>query len=121
MANILNKPYTDKDYADFAVIANSNGQRTEQSDTAVYALYPYEKLQNCQIVDISETEDYKAKIAAEQNAIKKVELQAQINDLDTKSIRAMREPEVKDATSGQTWLDYFTEQIKDLRTQIAGL
>lgn len=65
MNNILTKPYTDKDYADFAVLANANGQRTEQDDSAVYALYTYEQLQNGEIVDISGTQEYKDKIALE--------------------------------------------------------
>jgi len=121
MTNILTKPYLDKDYADFAVLANSNGQRTEMDDTAVYALYPYEELQNCQIVDISETEEYKAKNLAEQNVVKKVDLQAQIAAYDLKSLRAIREGGVKDETTGQTWVQYYTEQIVSLRNQIAAL
>lgn len=65
MTNILTKPYTNKDYADFAVMANSNGQRTEQDDNAVYALYAHEALQNGTIVNISDTDEYKTKIAKE--------------------------------------------------------
>lgn len=53
--------------------------------------------------------------------IKKANLQAQIDDLDKKSIRALREPSLKDAENGQTWLEYYTSQITALRAQIASL
>jgi len=55
---ILNKPYTSTDYADFAVQANSNGQRVEQDDNAIYALFEYEILQNGEVIDISQTPEY---------------------------------------------------------------
>lgn len=58
MSNILIKPYTRQQYADFAVMANQNGQRIEQTDNAVYVLYPYEEIQNGEIVDISQTSEY---------------------------------------------------------------
>jgi len=48
-------------------------------------------------------------------------LQAQIDELDKKRIRAGFEPTLKDETSGQTWLEYYTLQIQDLRDQIAAL
>lgn len=121
MTNILKKPYTDKDYADFAVMANSNGQRTEQDDVAVYALYVHEELKNGEIVDISQTQEYKDKIAQEQNAAKKIDLLSQIEELDKKRIRAIAEPSIKDEATGQTYLEFYTAQIQDLRAQIAGL
>lgn len=48
-------------------------------------------------------------------------IQSQIDDLDKKRIRAGFEPSVKDETTGQTWLDYYTSQILDLRAQIVTL
>lgn len=89
MLNILQKPYTDKDYADFAVNANQNGQRTEQDDTAVYALYSYEVLINGEIVDISTTPEY----IAEQ--IKK-QKQQYFNDYTAKLIEYKRAIETTD-------------------------
>lgn len=121
MTNILNKPYTDKDYADFAVMANTNGQRIEQNDETLFALYPYEKIQNGTIVDLSSNEEYKVKVLTEQNAIKKVDLQSQIDKLDLKSIRALREGGIKDESTGQTWVEYYTSQIIELRTKISNL
>lgn len=46
------------------------------------------------------------------------ELTKQIRDLDIKRIRAIAEPQLKDAESGQTWLEYYTEQIMALRAQL---
>lgn len=48
-------------------------------------------------------------------------LQSQIDELDKKRIRAGFEPTVKNEATGQTWLEYYTEQIQDLRNQIANL
>lgn len=56
-----------------------------------------------------------------QNESTKAELQAQINELDLKRIRAIAEPSLKDTESGQTWLEYYTEQIVVLRSQISNL
>lgn len=67
------------------------------------------------------TDDYKAKVTAQENLLKKAELQAQIDALDSKSIRALREGGIKDEATGQTWLVYYTEQIQSLRAQIASL
>lgn len=115
---ILTKPYTDEQYADFACSANKNCQRVEFLEDSVFALYPYEEVINGQIVDISETPEYKQKVLAEQNLIKKAKLQMQIDLLDSKRIRAIAEPKLKDSESGQTWLEYYTQQIQGLRAQI---
>lgn len=78
-------------------------------------------IKNDAIVDISNSDEYKAKVIAKSNAAKKAELQDQINALDLKSIRAIREGGIYDEKSDQTWLDYYTAQIKFLRDQIANL
>ena len=66
MTNILNKPYTNTQYAEFAHAANQTGKRLEQDDNFVYALCPGEKIENGEIVDNSA--GYKAQIVAEQEA-----------------------------------------------------
>lgn len=73
------------------------------------------------LVDITDTDDYKVIIAKQQKATKMADLNAQIDALDKKRIRAICEPSVKDETSGQTWLEYYNEQIIALRAQIAAL
>lgn len=51
--------------------------------------------------------------------VRKSELQAQIDEIDKKRIRAIAEPVLKDG--GKTWLEYYTEQIQELRAQILEL
>lgn len=47
MSYILEKPYTDKEYADFVVLHNANNhRRIEETDSAVYALEVNEIIQN---------------------------------------------------------------------------
>lgn len=48
-------------------------------------------------------------------------LQTQIDALDKKRARAGFEPSVKDETTGQSWLEYYTAQIQDLRVQLSAL
>lgn len=58
---------------------------------------------------------------ANQKAAKLVSLQSQIDALDIKRVRAIAEPSVKDISTGQTWLEYYTTQVADLRSQIVSL
>lgn len=90
---------------------NPDNYETQETETMKY--------QNGQWVDISNTESYLAKQAKEQNKSKKAELQTQIDALDFKSIRAMRENSIKDTATGQTWIDYYTSEIQSLRAQLA--
>ena len=53
-----------------------------------------------------------------QREFNQLALQNQIDELDKKRIRAIAEPALKDEQSGQTWLEYYTEQIVALRTQM---
>lgn len=73
------------------------------------------------VIDISETDDYKAKIAEEEKTIRKTELLEQIKDLDIKRIRAGFEPSIKNETTGETYLEYYTNQIQVLREQFGSL
>lgn len=67
------------------------------------------------------SERYQAHLAKQEAEKQETLLKAQIDALDKKSIRAMREPSVKDATTDQTWLEYYTGEIQNLRAQIAEL
>ena len=75
--------------------------------------------ENNRIIDISETDNYKSKIATDEKNKKIQDLQLQISELDRKRIRAMCEPSIKDETTGQTWLEYYNLQVQDLRNQIS--
>lgn len=73
------------------------------------------------LTDVSQTDEYKSRITLEENEKILMELRIQVEELDKKRIRAIAEPALKDAQSGQTWLEYYTEQIIAIRAQIAGL
>lgn len=51
----------------------------------------------------------------------KSSIQKQIKELDLKRIRALAEGGIKDESLGQTWLEYYTNQIVALRAEIANL
>lgn len=73
-------------------------------------------------VEVDENSDEsKAKVLAQENAMRKTQLEVQLEELDKKSIRAMREPSVKDESTGQTWLEFYNAQILDLRAQLTAL
>lgn len=76
---------------------------------------------NGEIIDISETDEYKLNIAAKEKESKINELTEQINEIDKKRIRAGFEPAIKDEITGQTYLEYYTAQIIELRNQISSL
>lgn len=73
------------------------------------------------VVDISQAQGYLSQVAQKEKEIQIEDLKSQIEEIDKKRIRAMAEPQLKDADSGQTWLEYYTQQILALRAQIAGL
>lgn len=71
--------------------------------------------------DISNSDEYKSKILVQQNEARKTELTEQINELDLKRIRAGFEPSIKDEGTGETYLEYYTNQIINLRNELNGL
>lgn len=44
-----------------------------------------------------------------------------LEDLDKKRVRAVCENEVKNTETGETWLDYYNNQIAELREELAHL
>ena len=68
----------------------------------------------------SQTDEYKAKTTQVEIQENKEQILQQIKDIQVNKLpRAFFEP--SDKESGFTWLEFYTNQIKDLRTQIAGL
>lgn len=67
------------------------------------------------------TEECSKALEKKQNEFKKQEIQIQMNELDRKRIRALCEPELKDAESGITWLEYYNTEIQTLREQLNAL
>ncbi len=49
------------------------------------------------------------------------EIKSELDDLDTKRIRAVCEDEVKSERTGETWLDYYNAKIYDLRIEYKSL
>lgn len=49
------------------------------------------------------------------------EIKLELEDLDTKRIRAVCEDEIKNERTGETWLDYYNSQIYDLRVEYKSL
>ena len=56
----------------------------------------------------------------EQNQLKirKSEIERALYELDTKRVRAMCEPSVKDDATGETWLEYYNNQAIELRNEL---
>lgn len=48
-----------------------------------------------------------------------VEIKKKLEKLDTKRIRAICENEIKDEDTGKTWLEYYNEQVVELRQQLS--
>lgn len=65
--------------------------------------------------------DYKTKKAQENIKNQIEEIKTELNNLDTKRIRAVCENEVKDSETGQTWLEYYNEQVLELREKLNSL
>ncbi len=73
------------------------------------------------LTDVSQTDEYKSRIEQQEKEVTLKALKLQMEELDKKRIRAIAEPLLKDSQTGQTWLEYYTEQIINLRNQIAQL
>lgn len=69
--------------------------------------------------DIFDSDEYQAKILAEQKELRKNELAEQIKETDFKRIRAIAEPSVRQ--DGKSWLEYYNEQIIALRAEFNNL
>ncbi len=69
-------------------------------------------------VKLSE-EEAQAKQLTIQNAIRLNEIQAELDELDRKRIRAIAEPSLKDENI--TWLEYYNSQISKLRNEYTQL
>ena len=79
------------------------------------------KVKNRQLVDISKTKEYQSILAAKLKQKRKEEINNLLIELDQKRVRAICEPEIKDQESGQTWLEFYTEQVQTLRVELATL
>lgn len=77
------------------------------------------RIENGVLVDISQTDEYLAKTAAAEKEAAQQEIQKQLDALDLKCIRAMREG--GNDTDGVPFLDKYQAQINELRAQYNSL
>lgn len=70
---------------------------------------------------IIENPDY-TEVKARSLVLDEIEqIKLELNSIDSKRIRAVCENEVKDSKTGQTWLDYYNEQVFQLRERLNAL
>lgn len=73
-------------------------------------------------VNYLETEDEFEKRLETEKAKAEIDvLNTKIQEIDLKRIRAICEPEIKDEDTGETWLDYYNNQISEIRIEIQKL
>ncbi len=70
---------------------------------------------------IVENPDYDKQLKAKQAQERINEILLELDELDKKRIRAVCEDEVKNAKTGETWLDYYNAQIYELRMEMKSL
>ena len=120
MSYKLKKPYKNEEQRlDFIVKYNHQmGLLIKETSKALYALEENEIMENNVPVI---NPNYEAE-QEELNRKEQIEtLKEQLNELDTKRIRAICENEIKDESSGQTWLEYYNEQVIILRNELKEL
>lgn len=57
----------------------------------------------------------------ELNEKRKAEILNQLEELDSKRIRAICEDDIKDTKTGESWLEYYNAQIYELRNELQSL
>lgn len=99
----LTKPYTEDERLAFIIEQNhEKNYLIEESENALFALgYTQEE------------------IAKQEKEIRLEELKKQLEDLDKKRVRAICEPSMK--TETQSWLEYYNEQVAQIRQVMAEL
>lgn len=110
----LKKPFTDIERADF--VCEHQGLNYYEDDNCIIMYLDSEKIVDGKSVDISDTPEYIAEQEAKEKEAQNAEITKLIEALDIKRIRAIAEPTLKDGE--QTWLEYYTEQIQELREQL---
>ena len=113
MAVILEKPYTPRQRADFIVDYNHrNNKEIVETDKALYALEPWEKIENDQVIE--DWEGYEERKRQEEKTAKRQEILQKLDDLDLKSIRAIR-------ANDQEYIAKYEVEAKELRKQLQEL
>lgn len=117
MSYKLQKPYTKKQRAEFIIRYNyDSGLKIEETEDALFALNANEIM----VDGVPQIDpDYEEKQAEKQKQVRLEELKLQLEELDKKRIRAICEPSMR--TESQSWLDYYNEQVLQIRQVMAEL
>jgi len=117
MSYKLEKPYTDVQKTDFIVEYNHNqGLDIEETETALFALEANEIM----VDGVPQIDpEYEEKQREKEKQDKIIELMHQLEELDKKRVRAICEPSMR--TESQSWLDYYNEQVIQIRQVMAEL
>lgn len=71
--------------------------------------------------EIIENPEYENIIHAKEIQETRNQILEELEALDKKRIRAMCENEIKDTQTGQSWLDFYNNQVLDLRARLNSL
>lgn len=69
----------------------------------------------------ADTDEYKEEQAIKAKQQRIDEIKAQLTELDQKRIRALCEPSTLTNESNQTWLEYYNNQVLQLREELQSL
>ena len=113
MAVILEKPYTPRQRADFIVDhSHRNNKEIVETDKALYALEPWEKVENDKVIE--DHEGYEERKHQEEIVAKRQEILRKLDELDLKSIRAIR-------AGDQEYITKYEVEAEELRKELAEL
>ena len=109
---------TDK-YWEELLQAQNNGKSIIKYENSVIAVSSEDYLEeNGNWKKLTEAEKEVRQLTIK-NALRTVEIQAELETLDKKRIRALAEPSLKDENT--TWLEHYNSQIKTLREELNSL
>ena len=109
MSYKLEKPFTDKQRADF--ICEHQRLNYYEDDNCIIMYLDSESVTNGIVNDISQTPEYIAEQKAKNNAIIKQDILKQLSEIDAKSIRALREGNTDRITQYEAQAQKLREQL----------
>ena len=109
MSYKLEKPFTDKQRADF--ICEHQRLNYYEDDNCIIMYLDSESVTNGIVNDISQTPEYIAEQKAKNNAIIKQDILKQLSEIDAKSIRALREGNTERIAQYEAQAQKLREQL----------
>lgn len=94
-------------------------------DKDLYNLDEIELTENEYVLDgdeyVIKDEIWEEKQRQKEKEKENMSIKSQLKELDEKRIRAICEMEIKDEITGETWLEYYNNQVVELRRQLNNL